>query len=462
MINYKIKLTSKKFLLLNFLILFMYCLIIPPFQIPDEPNHFYRVIQISKFNLVSNRNKKEIGGELESKWILFVILFIGDIPFHYDKKFNPNLYKSNLNQIEQNTSINWIDFRNTALYNFVPYLNSSIGVYLSGLITENILFIYFIGRFFNAIIFFFIVLAFYSFNWFNRKSFILLFNLPICLFFIPSYSADSFIICSSLLFFSIITSPLSRLSQNINYTMLIVSLILAGLLMSKQVYLVLSGVSFLFFFQWVKKNLNKQRYLYFITSILILLFGLISFVLWNKLAIELYEPMKPGIDPLKSKIWVESNFLEYINIFIFEFGKTFFKESMILQVFGSRLGWLDFGLNTIPFTLLLVMFCASIPLNGTFFSRIEKLYIFIIILIGIFAIYLSVYLSWNPPGNKFIEGIQGRYFFPFFLLLIFFRPSISKWLPYWIGRLLKSDNFRFGLILSSNLLTSYAIFLRYY
>ena len=460
---HKIKLTSKKFLLFNFLILFMYCLIIPPFQIPDEPQHLFRSIQISKFNLVSKRyQKKIVGGVLEVKWNLFVNFFKGDIPFHYDKKFNVELYKSNLFQIENNNNSNWIDFRNTALYNFVPYFNSSLGVFLSGLITDKILIIYFTGRFFNALIFFFITLAFYNFNWFNKNTFILLLNLPICLFFIPSYSADSIIIYSCILLISIMASPLSRIPQNINHTMLITSIILVILAMSKQVYLVLIGLSFLFFNLRVKRKLNKSRYYFFISSILILFLGLIGFVLWNKLAIELYEPMKPGIDPLKSKIWVESNFLEYINIFLFEFGKTFFKESMILQVFGSRLGWLDFGLNTIPFTLLLVMFYVSIPLNGTFFSRIEKLYIFIIILIGIFAIYLSVYLSWNPPGNKFIEGIQGRYFFPFFLLLFFFRPNISKWLPYWIGWLLKSDNFKFGLILSSNLLTSYAIFLRYY
>jgi uncharacterized membrane protein len=232
--------------------------------------------------------------------------------------------------------------------------------------------------------------------------------------------------------------------------------------MSKPVYLVLSGLSFLFFNQWVKRKRNKLSYLFLISSILILCAGLISFVLWNKLVIELYEPTILGIDPLKSKIWVESNFLEYLDIFLFEFRKMFFTESMILQVFGSRLGWCDFDLNTLVFSFLLVILFVSIPFNGAFFNRTEKLYMFSIILIGIFAIYLSIYLSWNPPGHRYIDGIQGRYFFPFFLLLIFFRPNISRWLTFWIRRQLKSDKFRIGLILTSNFLTSYAIFLRYY
>jgi hypothetical protein len=50
--------------LIALLIGFLYLLITPPFQVPDEPNHFFRCYQISEGHLLPERLESQVGGEI--------------------------------------------------------------------------------------------------------------------------------------------------------------------------------------------------------------------------------------------------------------------------------------------------------------------------------------------------------------------------------------------------------------
>ncbi len=43
--------------------------------------------------------------------------------------------------------------------------------------------------------------------------------------------------------------------------------------------------------------------------------------------------------------------------------------------------------------------------------------IFFVILINVIVIYTSMYLTWYPVGIGIIDGLQGRFFVPFGILL---------------------------------------------
>src|SRR5690606_28828581 len=47
------------------------------------------------------------------------------------------------------------------------------------------------------------------------------------------------------------------------------------------------------------------------------------------------------------------------------------------------------------------------------------------VLTGIFGILLSLYITWTPVHETYIEGVQGRYFLPLALLLVAAIPAMG-------------------------------------
>ena len=100
--------------------------IVPPFQVPDEPAHFYRAYQVSELEFVSKVHNNKLGGELPSSLRQFQILMKTSQNDKYNNQINK--LKSAL-QIELNhNKKSFLSFPNTSLYSLIPYIPQAIGI----------------------------------------------------------------------------------------------------------------------------------------------------------------------------------------------------------------------------------------------------------------------------------------------------------------------------------------------
>lgn len=132
-----------------------------------------------------------------------------------------------------------------------------------------------------------------------------------------------------------------------------------------------------------------------------------------------------------SEIYTFGYLLRYPHRFIGMFVNTFYRQgdSYLRNLFGGNLGWREVNITWSVVTGFVVVVLASCP--GTEQERIprckEKV-LFGVVSVGSFClIELSMLLAWTPVTINFITGVQGRYFLPFFVLvLLIFRNHLLQ------------------------------------
>ncbi len=99
-------------------------------------------------------------------------------------------------------------------------------------------------------------------------------------------------------------------------------------------------------------------------------------------------------------------------------------------VLGERaLGTLG-HLGVVSFPWLLYAASAAVILTdtrsscGKTLTKIQRLWIFLLSGACAVLVWTSMYIAFTPPGNTYIEGVQGRYYLPF-LFLVWLAASPS-------------------------------------
>ncbi|MCD8021577.1 MAG: DUF2142 domain-containing protein, partial [Lachnospiraceae bacterium] len=105
------------------------------------------------------------------------------------------------------------------------------------------------------------------------------------------------------------------------------------------------------------------------------------------------------------------------------FVNTFYKQwdSYLRNLLGGNLAWREINIKwTVVFATLLILLLSCLrsekePSPG----RLEKGYTGFLCLGCYCCIELSMLLAWTPVTYTYITGVQGRYFLPFFFLILF-------------------------------------------
>ena len=131
----------------------IYFLIIPPFQVPDEFHHFYRIVQITGGGIMPEKTMMDgrlaVGGTLPKS-----VLKISE-PFRGTRALKVTLQGlENASQVAGRFSLrdpdrSFVSFPALALYSPVPYLAQSLGVRLGDSLGLNVLEVFYLGRFFG-------------------------------------------------------------------------------------------------------------------------------------------------------------------------------------------------------------------------------------------------------------------------------------------------------------------------
>ena len=405
-----------------------YAIITPPFQVPDEINHFYRAYQISEGNFTAEKKDNRVGG--------YIPVSIETLTFPY-KKLSLNKYsRISVAEIKASSIIPlkpsekvFIDFPNTALYSFVSYIPQSVAIFILRTLDCKPFYMLYITRIISLL--FWITLVFFAIKIlpFKKNLFIVLALLPMSLSVNSSLSAD---IVTNAISFLLITYVLRNAFSKAKFSkkdLIVISLLVVFLGLAKILYVLLA-----FIFIIIPREKFSSLKHYTISFILVLILGF-GFVIVGKKSIDkLYTPYSEyNEDYRETSIFglnanmdrqihhILNNKSKTVKVFVKSFSSEF--KNMLRSYIG-KLGWGDTQLpDYIILLSFIIIFLIAISSNyeGDNLSLKQIITFLVVSLLLIVIIMLSQYLTWNPVGSNKVYPLQGRYFIPvfplFFLIL---------------------------------------------
>lgn len=404
--------------------------LLPPFQAPDEFNHFFRAWQIAQGDLVAWRLETPQGARVGG-WLPQNLLELAqpyhNLPFDMNGKINIDTLKKSWN-IEQNLENQvFIDFVNTAVYSPTAYLPQSLAIFLGKTLHLRPLSIFWLSRLFAFFTWF--GLLFWALRCLRpllamHDTLLLLALLPASLCINASASAD--VVTNGLSFYLIaIFFRKIILNELFTYLELFNILWISSIIsLNKIAYLPLLG-SFLLLpkniFGVAKWTKNKFLSILFLsnTSCIIFWLGLCK---WCGLMItfEDYHPifrvgqqLNEGVNSLFQFRFITANPLQFLQICFYSLFKTL-PHTLIHYV--GKFGWEK---NYLPFPILIFLWSliaiqSFVTARDTPLSRSLRLGIWVVAFSAMLSFSGVMYLIWSPVGAPFIDNLAGKYFIPIF------------------------------------------------
>src|ERR1035437_5601061 len=258
--------------------------ITPPFQSPDEINHFYRAYQISEGHFIAVKQDNRVGGYIPVSMAKITEPFLSLCWNIHSKTSFKTIIEQFKVPLEQNKQ-KFMDFPNTVVYSPVSYVPQSISIFILRKFNLPPLFIFYGARLFALFWWIFSIFIALKLIPFFKWSLVLIVLLPMSIFINMSISADvatnslSFILIAYLL-------KLAYLEQTISPKQFIITAFIAVLLaLSKLVY-----IPIILLFLLIPKEKFHNRKIYYLK--LIGLFGVCFGVImvWGKIMNTLYLP----------------------------------------------------------------------------------------------------------------------------------------------------------------------------
>lgn len=411
----------------------LYCLVTPPFQAPDERNHFFRAYRIAEGSFLPEKTDFRLGGEIPTSFDEFILPF-NNASTNFEYKINRSDV-FNAFKIKPSAEKEFQDFPNTSYYSPVSYIPQAIAIYVFKKANCSFGTMYYGGRFFVFFIWlismFFVIKTLPGYKWL----FTVLILMPMNLFITNSFSADTVTVILSFLFLSVLLK-LTFSNQKIDKkNALMIVTIIGFLALAKVVYVGL--VILLFIIPKDNFNSSKQR---FLGIGFVFLFAFFIVWIWSGIVMENYISYKDYNPEYReiSSLTKEANYYAQKS-YILNNGFYFFKvisnsllnhpQTYLLSYIGCFGTYLDIPLPIwICFLAYAFIIIVSINERSKFlFSRFQKTIIFLAALFTLCLILLSQHLTWDAVGKGIVDLLQGRYLIPILpLIFIFFNNKFLR------------------------------------
>lgn len=420
---------QKFFLLTAALFGIIYAFIIPPFQVPDEVNHFKYAYYLSEGNLSGHNIGDRLGGEIPVS-ISEIATIFRPIRFNYKEKSTLERRQQAAQILLNPEARKFTDFPNVGAYAPTPYLPQIAFFILAKRANLSPIFLLYGGRL--ATLLFWIILVYFSIKIIPEKKWLWTFCalLPASLFMNSGVSGDVVTNAVAFLLIAVFVNLIRNKNAFLTKKTIALLFVLGAILaLNKFVY---TPLLFLIFLVPKGKFKNRKFLIYSLlgTTTLIILALLLHtkslFIPYDLYNVDFRDgqTINSGVAPMEQ--------LKFVINHPFFFLKTLFKSWIELapanlsHYFG-KFGWEK---NYLPFPVIFSLL--SLTLIGALrkektenhLSKTWKPTLLGIAFIMSLALSFTLYLQWDKVGSNFISGLQGRYFIPILPLVWFAFPRI--------------------------------------
>jgi uncharacterized membrane protein len=448
--------------------------LIPPFQSPDEPNHFLRVFQISEGHLVSEIRSEARGtdvivvaGGMEPRGLLEQTAQFTHLAFQPAMKTSWFEIDAQLHTPAHMNRRTFEIFSNTAIYSPIVYAPQAITLGLGRMLRLHPLILLYCGRLGS-------VLGWTLLGYLTLRltpalhgAFLLLLVMPMPLFLSAALSADVITTALAILLTAFCLHEAMAIGRMRRSGLLVLVLLTVCLSLTKPAYFPL----LLLFFLIPPDRLGSRRR-YWLTFAGLVLVNFVAIGVWLSATPGLGLILRPddqALAPLQQFAWVKHHPLDFLSLFWHTVrAKGFWWTVSLVGV----LGWLDTHLPIgflIPYPLAIILLAMFGPSSAKtiwlFRSRWGLLAVAAAILLPFATIGLMDYVSWTDLGARRVEGIQGRYFLPLVPVALLVTPQLGWWLDRKWPSLHRSSWARLvpvAIAALSCLTTIYVVYRRYY
>lgn len=409
---------------------FIFVGIIPPGQVPDEPNHFYKAYQVSDGQWTAQAINHRLGGSIPKSAKTFFYSF-RKLRYHYDQRVYKTDWKLATPLQSNNTTFQ--DFPNTAIYTPMGYLIQAFAIQIGKQFNWPIIYIFYLARLLSLLAW--IVFIRIAIDWLPYGKWILgiLALLPSSLWIHCGVTADTMTNGISFLLIALILKLIYKKKEKFDFVLLgVFSLILS---VTKIVYFPIFFLAFLIPSNVFSKNRqkttrNKYIFLGLLTALNLLV---ISYLLIKtKAQFITYEDYNPSFR-IGQQINEGSNpsqQLDYVMDHPFAFAKNIIHsytnslQATLAHYFG-KFGWEK---NYLP-SWLIGLLLLSTSLLGFATSKPKSSSLVAMVFVGL-GITMMVgfatitYIQWSPVGSSTVLNLAGRYMIPIFPLFYLILPNL--------------------------------------
>jgi uncharacterized membrane protein len=404
----------------------LFAIINPPFAASDESWHFLKAYDISQGHLIPKSFNIGIPKSFNNIYCFdaFGKSTIENYKNRDYNKFNVPLNYNDTQRIDNIPSLGFMP---------LPYLATAFIIKIGELFNTSPLILMYFSRLLNLLIYCVIVYFGIKITPIGNYIFLLIALMPMSVYISSSVSADSLNLALSFFTISLFLNLAFKKNKIQGKDILLVSLSILGLALSKQIYALLG----LLFFIIPKSKFNnlKIRLTYFI--IMILPSGILLLLWQYEFILGIINSLIVGTNHYFDFSSVDSSqsttpfFIRLINSILINFNGY-------LSSFVGTYGWAThpLPLSLAYLYLFTLAFISLLKGNKFIFSLKQKLIPFLIFSIGTTLIFF-IASFWNSPSRmpqiikyQIIGGVQGRYFIPFapLFFLILQNKKITNYL----------------------------------
>jgi uncharacterized membrane protein len=397
----------------------------PPFQVPDEQEHFQRAYQLSELQPRGIVRDGAAGGMLPSSLIELSEHFLGTRALHGERRITAQPFRQSWLALDRPLDPNrreFVNFSSVAFYSPFAYLPQVIAIISGRWAGAGPLALLYLARLANALV------AVALLTWavrlmpIAREAVMVAGLLPMAVYEYASASPDAGVIGTAFLF----TAVALRMQLRGAWTVRDVAVgAVSGLVFCSQkpVYapLLVLGLPTVLTGRPAKHTLLAQA--------VILLVALGGTAFWIRFSWQRAILPYVGISISDQATYIATHPLAYAETIARSFWHYgyFYYQSLV-----GVLGWMNFYLPNFayaPPVAALMLSVLAQPVNAPRLPLYAVAWNALLLASSIILIMTALYLSFNRVGNSIIDVVQGRYFLPLLPLSIATACSVVRLRP---------------------------------
>jgi uncharacterized membrane protein len=403
----------------------------PPFNVPEEGQHFYRSYHCSQGKVYASRNGDLVGDELPASLEEAIEATLAHPRSEYELRISAENLKKGLLVPLDPPRRKFLGFPVTARYSPVPYLPAAAAIWAGRCAGRTALEELYLGRAGTLVAYLLLVVAAVWLMPIQKWTLTLVALMPMSVFLAASITADALSIALSLLAIAMILRlVLLRAESAGRGSMWRLGAILLLVALAKPGYVLIA----LLFLLVPKDKFSDRRRCWRARAWLVGL-PLAANIAWVLSVRGLCVPLRPCVDMQAQACWMLAHPWTYLKTLEMIINDPYLHAMVI-----ATLGWGTLFLAPAIYGIYWTGLLATAVFDGgqddvrlPIWTRMVSVEVYFLVLAVIATL---TYLAWHAVGERMIHGIQPRYFVPVLpLLLLPLRGSarvassrFSRWL----------------------------------